>query len=152
MQTKPENTNNHVARLLSGRWASGRSPNPGGRPKIIADVRDLARQHTRTALDTLVEIAVHGKTEIARICAANSLLDRGTEGPPSRSNCGNPTQSTSSNSSLTRSVTPESYSRPPSRSRIPTAAPARTPSLRHGFGLVSGARAETGLTNADDHG
>ena len=82
VQTKPENTNNHVARLLSGRWASGRSPNPGGRPKIIADVRDLARQHTRTALDTLVEIAVHGKTEIARICAANSLLDRGYGKPP----------------------------------------------------------------------
>jgi hypothetical protein len=81
-ETTPQNTPDHVPRLPSGRWAPGRSPNPGGRPKIIADVRDLARQHTQTALDTLVEICRYGKTETARIAAANALLDRGYGKPP----------------------------------------------------------------------
>jgi|SRR6516164_535610 len=96
-ETAPQNTADQVTRLPSGRWAPGRSPNPGGRPKIVADVRDLARQHTRTALETLVEICRHGKTESARVAAANSLLDRGWGKPPASLECASPSQSTSSN-------------------------------------------------------
>ena len=54
----------------------GQSPNPGGRPKIAGAVRDLARQHTQLAVETLVEICQHGENEMARIAAAVALLDR----------------------------------------------------------------------------
>jgi Family of unknown function (DUF5681) len=58
-------------------FAKGVSGNPGGRPKELTAVRDLARQHTMTALNSLVEISQKGKSETARVLASNSLLDRG---------------------------------------------------------------------------
>src|SRR5436190_23662894 len=60
-----------------GQWLPGSSPNPGGRPKIIEDIRDLAREHTETAINALVHIAESGKQESARVAAASALLDRG---------------------------------------------------------------------------
>src|SRR5947207_14242510 len=60
-----------------GQWLPGSSPNPGGRPKIIEDIRDLAREHSATAINTLVQIAESGKQESARVAAASALLDRG---------------------------------------------------------------------------
>lgn len=59
------------------RFEKGRSGNPGGRPKGDGEIRELARQHTMTALLTLVEIAEQGQNESARVAAANALLDRG---------------------------------------------------------------------------
>jgi hypothetical protein len=59
------------------RFEKGRSGNPGGRPKEYGEIRDLARQHTDLALQTLAEIAAHGENESARVSAANALLDRG---------------------------------------------------------------------------
>jgi hypothetical protein len=74
----PENRQEQVApRLVNGRFAPGASPNPGGRPAALAEVRELARQHTTMAIDTLVKIADRGKTEMAKIAASNALLDRG---------------------------------------------------------------------------
>ncbi|KQO94643.1 DUF5681 domain-containing protein [Methylobacterium sp. Leaf91] len=55
----------------------GQSGNPGGRPKASARVRDAARVHTEAALAVLVEIALEGESEAARVAAANSILDRG---------------------------------------------------------------------------
>jgi hypothetical protein len=72
----PENTQDQVTRLPTGRWAPGQSPNPGGRPKVAGVVRELARQHTEMAITTLVEICEHGQNEMARIAAAIALLDR----------------------------------------------------------------------------
>lgn len=74
-----ENTPDHAtpARGSRGRWAPGVSPNPGGRPKVIADIRDLAREHSRTAIQALVDIAERGEHEAARVSAATALLDRG---------------------------------------------------------------------------
>jgi|HubBroStandDraft_6_1064221.scaffolds.fasta_scaffold5545585_1 hypothetical protein len=39
------------------RFEKGQSGNPGGRPKEYGEIRDLARQHTDLALQTLAEIA-----------------------------------------------------------------------------------------------
>src|SRR5215471_7747045 len=76
-RVKRENTRDQVARLPGGRWAPGHSPNPGGRPRVIGEIRDLAREHTDIAVRALVEIAANGRSESARVAAANSLLDRG---------------------------------------------------------------------------
>jgi hypothetical protein len=59
-----------------GRWKKGESGNPGGRPKEVAEVRDLARQHTVLAIETLLKWA---KSDNARasVQACNVLLDRG---------------------------------------------------------------------------
>lgn len=55
----------------------GQSGNPGGRPKASARVRDAAREHTEAALQVLVDIAVSGTSEAARVSAATAILDRG---------------------------------------------------------------------------
>jgi hypothetical protein len=76
--TQRENTPKQaVARLSDGRWVSGVSPNPGGRPKLVGEIGDLARQYTEVAIETLVSIAKDGKQEASRVSAAIALLDRG---------------------------------------------------------------------------
>src|SRR5947207_8778417 len=74
----PENRPDQGARRRhNGQFRPGASGNPGGRPKLIADIRDLAREHTQAAVNTLVHIAENGKQESARVAAATALLDRG---------------------------------------------------------------------------
>lgn len=58
-------------------FPKGVSGNPGGRPKEVAEVRDLARQHTEEAIRTLVTIMRMGTPDRARAAAAEALLDRG---------------------------------------------------------------------------
>src|SRR6476646_8654069 len=61
----------------------GQSGNPGGRPKVVAEVKELARTHTAAAIETLVSIMSNPKAApAARVSAANSLLDRGYGKPP----------------------------------------------------------------------
>ena len=76
-------------RGAGGRWLPGTSPNPGGRPRVVADIQDLARQYTETALKTLHHIAEKGKQESARVAAATALLDRGW-GRPTQPLAGDP--------------------------------------------------------------
>ena len=72
-------------RTASMPFRKGQSGNPGGRPKILADVRELARAHTDTALNALVEIVENKKSPpAARVAAANSLLDRGYGKPEAK--------------------------------------------------------------------
>ena len=60
------------------KFEKGQSGNPGGRPKEVAGVRELARQHTPDAVATLVAIMQNEDAPpAARVSAANSLLDRG---------------------------------------------------------------------------
>ena len=45
-------------------------------------IKELARQYTETAIETLVEIARSGSSESARVAAAVAILDRGWGKPP----------------------------------------------------------------------
>jgi hypothetical protein len=58
-------------------FVKGQSGNPGGRPKSIATLRALARAHTAEAIHELARLAVHAKSESARVSAIRELLDRG---------------------------------------------------------------------------
>src|SRR5262249_44537872 len=56
----------------------GQSGNPGGRPKEIAEVKELARQHMPAAIEALASIMNNPNTsDAARVSAACALLDRG---------------------------------------------------------------------------
>jgi hypothetical protein len=59
------------------KWVKGQSGNPGGRPKADYRIRDLAKEKTKIALDTLSQICESGENEGARVAAATALLDRG---------------------------------------------------------------------------
>jgi hypothetical protein len=74
----PENTFPDVPkRGVRGRWVPGSSPNPGGRPAGMAEVRDLARSYTAIAIEKLAHLVQHAKSEQACIAAASELLSRG---------------------------------------------------------------------------
>jgi hypothetical protein len=78
MTAKParQNTEKHVARGTGGRWLPGACPNPGGRPKTVADIQELAREHSPKAIARLAHIAENGQSEAAQIAASVALLDR----------------------------------------------------------------------------
>jgi len=64
--------------MNSGHFKPGQSGNPGGRPKQIKEIEELARQRSAEALDSLTAIA--GDLEqpaSARVAAAIAILDRG---------------------------------------------------------------------------
>jgi hypothetical protein len=63
----------------------GLSGNPGGRPKVVGELRSLAREHTKAALEALVEIVGSKKAPpAARVAAANAILDRGYGRPETK--------------------------------------------------------------------
>jgi uncharacterized protein DUF5681 len=58
-------------------FKKGQSGNPGGRPKEVAHVKELARQHTEKAVATLVAIMGNpDEPAAARARAAEVLLNR----------------------------------------------------------------------------
>jgi hypothetical protein len=72
-----------TARRIVGRpFPKGQSGNPGGPPKQLRDVIELARSHTTDAIETLVAAMNSDSAPWgARIAAANAILDRGWGGP-----------------------------------------------------------------------
>jgi hypothetical protein len=60
-----------------GGFKAGVSGNPGGRPKAVEEVRELARAHCPAAIAELARLALKARSECARIAAIRELLDRG---------------------------------------------------------------------------
>ena len=58
-------------------WAKGRSGNPGGRPKALVEVQELARLETAASISALVRVRDAEDTPPAAVvAAATALLDR----------------------------------------------------------------------------
>jgi hypothetical protein len=73
-------------RAPSTAFKPGQSGNPGGRPKGLRDVVELARLHTPAAIESLVRVMNSDKSPPAAVVAASvALLDRGW-GRPMQSN------------------------------------------------------------------
>ncbi len=61
----------------NGRFLPGGSSlNPGGRPAVLREVQEVARQHTAAAISRLLELLGSNDGRIA-LAAAEQLLDRG---------------------------------------------------------------------------
>ncbi len=65
------------ARDVKGRWVAGNSGNPAGRPKTLAELVELARDHTVEAFETMVWIARHEPKAAVRGRAAEWIVARG---------------------------------------------------------------------------
>jgi hypothetical protein len=58
-------------------WVKGGpSPNPGGRPRVVHEVRELARAHTARAIERLADMLDDEDGRVV-VAAASTLLDRG---------------------------------------------------------------------------
>ena len=57
-------------------WKPRQRGNPGGRPKDVGHVRELARRHTPEAIETLAAIMRNSKSDTSRVAAAQALLNR----------------------------------------------------------------------------
>jgi hypothetical protein len=83
-----ENSMVSAVRVIGRPFARGTSGNPGGRPRAVVNVQELARTYTEEAIRTLVEALDDPKLKVQAACA---LLDRGWGKPlqPLRDESGN---------------------------------------------------------------
>src|SRR5712671_5404879 len=58
-------------------FSPGQSGNPGGRPKEDGEVRRLAREYCREAIERLVQWMRQGDNPKASVSACQVILDRG---------------------------------------------------------------------------
>lgn len=66
----------------AGGFRAGKSGNPAGRPKLVADVRALAQTHVADAIKGLAKIAKDDSAPpAARVAAWNAILDRAVGKP-----------------------------------------------------------------------
>ena len=67
-----------AGKRTSGRFQKGQSGNPGGRPKDINHIRELARSYSDEALEILVELMRDKRASATgRGSAAVSVIERG---------------------------------------------------------------------------
>ncbi len=66
-----------MARDQLGRFAPGESGNRGGRPRLVAHVRELAQQNCEAAVEELVRLMLGSPDDRVRVAAAREVLDRG---------------------------------------------------------------------------
>lgn len=55
-------------------WAKGQSGNPGGRPKVVAKVREMAQRDTPEAYETLRSLMLTADKDSVRLAAAIAIL------------------------------------------------------------------------------
>lgn len=64
-------------------FQKGKSGNPRGRPKVLGEIQELARQHTTEAIEVLAQIMRDEKAPAAaRVAAVDKILDRAWGKPP----------------------------------------------------------------------
>jgi hypothetical protein len=59
------------------KFQKGQSGNPGGRPKVLGDIRELAREHCPAAFRELIRLTQEAEAETTKLAAIKELLDRG---------------------------------------------------------------------------
>ncbi len=57
-------------------FEKGKSGNPGGRPKEVAEVRELAKKHGPAAIERLVTL-MSSENERTAVAACEAILNRG---------------------------------------------------------------------------
>ena len=57
-------------------FEKGKSGNPGGRPKEVAEVRELAKKHGPAAIERLVKLMT-SENERTAVAACEAILNRG---------------------------------------------------------------------------
>jgi hypothetical protein len=67
--------NRRDQRTRKGRFPAGKSGNPGGRPKSLADIQEIARSRSGEALDVITRIMREGKP-LEQLQAARLVLER----------------------------------------------------------------------------
>lgn len=65
----------------AAQFKKGSTGNAKGRTPIPADVKEAAKAHTMTAIETLVDEMKHGKNGASRVAAATAILNRGWGAP-----------------------------------------------------------------------
>src|SRR5688500_7348115 len=75
-ENRQKHTHSGGRKTPSSEWKPGQSGNPGGRPKVSAEIRGLARDHGAQAIERLVAL-MRSKNESVAVRAAEALLDRG---------------------------------------------------------------------------
>lgn len=76
--SKPAQNSGVNAKVRGRPFVKGQVANPGGRPKVVREVQELARKHTVSAINALARIAKDpGAEHKDRIAAAHEILDRG---------------------------------------------------------------------------
>lgn len=58
-------------------FVKGNSPNPGGKPKVLAELRALCREYTEDAIAGIVHLATTSENDQVRLGAWREILDRG---------------------------------------------------------------------------